>query len=285
MRLVVVLAASVALYAQRLELPRPDFERAPWMTLNGKWDFGFDEKFGRSITVPFCWESELSGIAKKGETTGWYRKTFVIPASWSGKHAWLHFDGVDEEAHVWANGKDLGTHHGGYSPFEFDLNSVAQPGDSVTVIVRAFDPTDQELPVGKQTPGWYTYVSGIWQTVLEYFIKSFNLTPRRDGDRWFVDVDAVPGGTGQITVDGTSRSDSPTKIRVEGPGIKPTDIELKMGKWSSSIAVESPKLWTPDSPKLYDITLNLGKDRVKTHFDCARFRAGSLAVFLTSRFS
>jgi hypothetical protein len=70
-RLIILCLSASALYAQRPEHPRPDFERPQWMTLNGQWDFGFDDKFGRSITVPFCWESELSGITKKGETTGW----------------------------------------------------------------------------------------------------------------------------------------------------------------------------------------------------------------------
>jgi hypothetical protein len=255
MRLVVVLVAAGALYAQRPEHPRPDFERPQWITLNGQWDFGFDNKFGRQITVPFCWESELSGIAKKGETTGWYRRTFTIPAAWSGKHAWLHFDAVDEEAQVWVNGKELGTHHGGYSPFEFDLNNVAKPGDSVTVTVRAFDPTDQELPVGKQTPGWYTYTSGIWQTVWlearpEHYIKTFALTPRRDGDRWLLEIDA----TGDFT--------DPLLIT----GIISIPFKFENGHAHGSIEIRDAKPWTPDSPYLYDVVLQAGEDRVKTHF-------------------
>jgi hypothetical protein len=235
------------------------------MTLNGKWDFGFDDKFGKNITVPFCWESKLSGIEKKtGETTGWYRRNFVIPAEWKGKHAWLHFDAVDEEAHVWVNGKDLGTHHGGYSAFEFDLNDVAKPGETATVIVRAFDPTDQELPVGKQTPSWYTYTSGIWQTVwLEArparYIKSFTLTPRNEGEKWFIDVDVAVGGAFTPAQVDTSL------IAVTGEGIKTTMIRWDGGR-RASIAVEDPKLWSPNSPYLYDITLQAGEDRVKTYF-------------------
>lgn len=239
------------------------------MNLNGKWDFGFDEKFGGSITVPFCWESELSGIAKKGETTGWYRRTFTIPSDWKGKHAWLHFDAVDEEAQVWVNGKDLGTHHGGYSPFDFDLNNVAKPGETATVIVRAFDPTDQELPVGKQTPGWYTYTSGIWQTVWlearpEHFIKSFHLTPRRDGDRWLLDVDASGDFAEPLLIS----------------GIISVPIKFESGRAHGSIEIRDPKLWSPDSPYLYDITLQAGEDRVKTYFGLrtiSRGKFGDLA--------
>jgi hypothetical protein len=248
------------------------------MTLNGQWDFGFDNKFGRSITVPFCWESELSGIAKKGETTGWYRRTFVIPAAWSGQHAWLHFDAVDEEAQVWVNGKELGTHHGGYSPFEFDLNSVAKPGDTATVIVRAFDPTDQELPVGKQTPSWYTYTSGIWQTVWlearpEHYIKTFALTPRRDGDRWLIDVDA----TGDFT--------DPLLIS----GIISIPFKFESGRAHGSMEIRDAKLWSPDSPYLYDIVLHAGEDRVKTYFGLrtiSRGKFGDLAhesIFLNGQ--
>lgn len=254
MRYVLVLVAAGALYAQRPEHPRPDFERPQWMTLNGQWEFGFTEKLGGKITVPFCWESELSGVHKTGETVGWYKRTFRIPASWTGKHAWLHFDAVDEEARVWVNGQDLGTHRGGYSPFEFDLNKVAKPGDTATVIVRAQDLTDQELPVGKQTPGWYTYTSGIWQTVWlearpEHFIKSFTLTPRHEGDKWLIDVDA----------DGDLPALSVT-------GIDASPIKFESGHARASIEIKNPKLWTPDSPNLYDISLQAGEDRIKTYF-------------------
>lgn len=235
------------------------------MTLNGKWDFGFTEKFGGSITVPFCWESELSGVGKKtGETTGWYRREFRIPAEWKGKHAWMHFDAVDEEATVWINGKELGSHKGGYSPFEFDLDKYAKPGDK-TVVVRAVDHTDQELPVGKQTPGWYTYTSGIWQTVWlearpERYIKSFRLTPRNAGEKWFIDVEADMGGTPPVQVDMPS-------LAISGPEIKPGKIGWDAaGHWRSSIEIENPKLWSPDKPNLYDVTLNAYEDQVKTYF-------------------
>jgi hypothetical protein len=258
MRLILALCAAATLYAQRPEHPRPDFERSQWISLNGQWDFGFDDKltgFSGKINVPFCWQSELSGIKEMHETTGWYRKTFRIPPEWSGKHAWLHFDAVDEEAHVWVNGKDLGTHHGGYSPFEFDLNQVAKPGENATVVVRVVDNTDQELPVGKQTPDWYTYTSGIWQTVWlearpEHYIKTFALTPRRDDERWFLDVDA----TGDFT----------TPLLLSG--IISIPFQFENGHAHGSIEIRNPKPWTPDSPYLYDIVLNAGTDRVKTYF-------------------
>lgn len=248
------------------------------MNLNGKWEFGFTGKFGQTITVPFCWESELSGIAKRGQTTGWYRRTFRIPSEWQGKHAWLHFGAVDEEAQVWVNGHDLGTHHGGYIPFEYDLDKFAKPGDNVTLVVRATDLTDQELPVGKQTPGWYTYTSGIWQTVWleakpEHYIKTFVLTPRRDGERWFLDVDA----TGDFT----------TPLLISG--IISIPFKFENGRAHGSIEIRNPRLWTPDSPNLYDVVLQAGDDRVKTYFGLrtiSRGKFGDLAhesIFLNGQ--
>lgn len=273
MRVALVVLAAGALYAQRIEHPRPDFERSQWLSLNGQWDFGFDEKYGGKINVPFCWESELSGVhVKAGQTTGWYRRTFRIPAEWRGKHAWLHFDAVDEEAHVWVNGQDLGTHHGGYSPFEFDLNKIVKPGDTATVVVRAVDNTDQELPVGKQTPGWYTYTSGIWQTVWlearpEHYIKSFTLTPRRDANRWFIDVDAT--------------GDFSTPLLISGVTFIPYKFEN--GRAHGSMEIRNPKLWTPDSPNLYDIVLTAGEDRVKTYFGLRTISSSNGSIMLNGQ--
>jgi len=123
-----------ALYAQRPEHPRPDFGAPKWMTLNGQWEFGFTDKFGGKITVRSAGERAF-GVHRQAKPSAGTERTFESPASWTGKHAWLHFDAVDAEAHVWVNGQDIGTHHGGYSPFEFDLNKVAKPGDMATVIV------------------------------------------------------------------------------------------------------------------------------------------------------
>jgi hypothetical protein len=267
----------------RAEHPRPDFERAQWLNLNGAWDFRFDPDdeglqrgwfkpgadFGRQkITVPFCWESSLSGIQdKSGQKIGWYRRDFTVPAEWRGRHAWLRFDAVDWEARVWVNGKELGIHAGGYTPFEFDLAGVAEPGQRATVVVRAYDATDPALPRGKQTPNWYTYTSGIWQTVwLEarpaLYISSFSLVPRRDGDEWFLDVSATAAGGS-----GTAR------LRLSSPdaGVEAREVELKDNEarariGHASLRVNSPRLWTPDSPHLYDLTLQLGEDAVRSYF-------------------
>ena len=111
----------------RPEYPRPDLVRKEWLNLNGSWDFAFD--FGASgrerelewthkIIVPFCPESELSGIGYRDfMNCVWYRRTFQVPESWRDRRVILHFGAVDYQAEVWLNGRSIGTHRGGYSSF------------------------------------------------------------------------------------------------------------------------------------------------------------------------
>ena len=96
---------------------------------------------------------------------GWYRRRFKVPQEFpAGERVWLRFGAVDWRADVWLNGRKVAEHEGGYTPFEADISdAVDRAGDNV-VVVRAFDPTDPNLPTGKQV-GWYTPSSGIWQTV------------------------------------------------------------------------------------------------------------------------
>src|SRR3989475_277721 len=107
-----LLSAAVASAADvpRPEHPRPDRMRAEWQTLNGPWEFDFDEAdrglaegwfrgargLSRSILVPYCPESRLSGI---GDTSPhevvWYRRRFTVPEAWKARRRWLHFGAVD----------------------------------------------------------------------------------------------------------------------------------------------------------------------------------------------
>ena len=260
----------------RPEHPRPDAVRPHWLNLNGPWEFRFDPGdeglrarwfepgaggFDRQITVPFPWESELSGIHElKGPKVGWYRRTFEIPADFpKDARTWLRFEAVDWQADVWVNGKKVAEHEGGYSPFEADVTDAIAPGKPAVVVVRAFDPTDPALPTGKQV-GWYTPSSGIWQTVwLESrpkgWIGEFTIRTNPDLDSATVEV-AVrgpAGNAGRYTV--AARSSDPNVAPAESTythgGVvadAPKPLVLK---------VRDPKLWTPEAPHLYDLTLEL----------------------------
>jgi hypothetical protein len=270
----------------RAEHPRPDFERAHWVNLNGEWEFRFDPldlglgenwqranvPFDRKIVVPFCWESKLSGIHDtSGNQIGWYRRKVAAPRDWTGRRVWLRFDAVDWEAQVWVDGKFVGKHEGGYAPFAFDVTNHLKPGGSATVVVRAFDPTDRHLPTGKQIASWYTFTSGIWQTVwLEArpaaYLDDLRLVPRNEGEGWSLVVTAAvrgPDGRAKIRLS----SPDPAVKAAEGE----VDIRDGKGEYTATLDVDSPELWSPESPHLYDLNVEVEggggpADVVRTYF-------------------
>lgn len=160
------------------EYPRPQLERPQWVNLNGLWELSIGSKraqqfsFDQQILVPFPVESALSGVKTRvdDDTIIRYRRSFAIPDSWAGQHVMLNFGASDWQTTVTLNGKQLGTHRGGYDPFSFDITAALEPKGDQILQVTVTDPTDTGTePRGKQTlnPGgiYYTPSSGIWQTV------------------------------------------------------------------------------------------------------------------------
>ena len=136
----------------RNEYPRPQFMRPEWLRLNGEWQFEIDQgdsgvargladrELEGKIIVPFCPESELSGVGNTDFLNAvWYRRTVAIPERWAGKVILLHFQAVDYDASVWVNGVEVGRHRGGFSPFTCSLKGVAEAGTEATIVVRARD--------------------------------------------------------------------------------------------------------------------------------------------------
>jgi hypothetical protein len=294
--LVLLPAAARADDIPRPEHPDPLAVREHWANLNGKWDFRFDpqdegqtaewfkpaaEGFDRSITVPFPWESKLSGIEDTSGTSkvGWYRRTFQVPDDFpEDEHVWLRFGAVDWQADVWVNGEKVAAHAGGYTPFEADITQVVKRGEDNTVVVRAFDPTDPSLPTGKQVY-WYTPTSGIWQTVWlesrpEIYIAGFTILPEiNPAQATFRVYDAEMRATPSLEL----VSDDPTLDLSQ----KPTYARDRTGVHTVTVPVRDPKPWSPDSPHLYDVTLELKSpdgtvDRVKTYFGLRTIARGKL---------
>ncbi len=281
---------SATLEIPRPEHPRPDAARPRWENLNGTWQFRFDpndegqqagwEKpgalgFDRSIVVPFPWESELSGIhqPRGAPKVGWYRRTFRVPASFPADHrVWLRFGAVDWHADIWVNGQKVGDHEGGYTPFEIDVTEAVHRNAENTLVVRAFDPTDPSLPTGKQVH-WYTPTSGIWQTVWiearpKAHIAGFRIIPAIAPARVTIAVDAeglTPGKPVTLRFEaGHGMQGQPIAGKKEIHPEKPNDhFEL-------SLEIPDPKLWSPESPNLYEARLELSgdgpSDRVDTYF-------------------
>ena len=193
------------------DYPRPQLVRAEWQNLNGLWQLAFGKAgeappvgktLDQQILVPYPVESALSGVMKHADRL-WYRRMVAVPAGWDGRRVLLHFGAVDWESTVWINGKELGTHQGGYDAFSFDVTDALKPGAENELIVRVYDPTDRSYqPRGKQVekPGgiFYTPTTGIWQTVwiepvgLHAGIARPEGRPRRGGRQGLASTSASP---------------------------------------------------------------------------------------------
>ncbi|MHB8683524.1 MAG: glycoside hydrolase family 2 protein [Dehalococcoidia bacterium] len=260
--------------------PRPQLERDVWTSLDGAWQFAFDDAarwrdpddvaWDREIRVPFAPETPASGIADTGfHPVCWYRRTFDVPSSAAGERVVLHLGAVDYYACVWINGHVVAHHAGGYTPFRTDITQRLRPDGAQTVVVRAADdPHDLAKPRGKQDwqlephAVWYPRTTGIWQTVwLERLpataIASLRWTP--DAARWELALEATVDGA---PCDGLRLR---VELRAHGQLLADDTYAVLQGEISHRIALPDPGigdaraalLWSPASPTLIDARLDL----------------------------
>ena len=267
------------------DYPRPQMVRTDWQNLNGIWQYqpGAEgdavpsgQKLASEILVPYPVESALSGVMEHHDRL-WYRRSFNVPIAWQGKRVRLNFGAVDFESEVYINGKSVGTHRGGYLPFSYDVTPFLAKTGAQELIVRVLDDTDNAgEPRGKQSihPGgiMYTPTTGIWQTVwLEPVsntaIKDLKIVP---------DVDAQQV---HITVQTTSTEPSAkVVVTILASGAVVKTLTGKPGT-VLTLPVAHPKLWSPDSPFLYDLNVKLmsGKsttDQVSSYFGMRKISVG-----------
>ncbi|MDQ3814295.1 MAG: beta-galactosidase [Armatimonadota bacterium] len=264
----------------RPEYPRPQFVRPDWLCLNGEWQFEIDRgdsglergllerDLKQTIIVPFCPESVLSGIHDTDFLNAvWYRRMVTIPAEWAGCQVLLRFQACDYDTTVWiktSSGSciEVRRHRGGFTPFNCNLEGVAAPGDTITIIVRARDSHLPPQPRGKQSQRYhnhgcfYTRTTGIWQTVwLEPVPHCHLRRPRLTPD----------------VAEGTIRLEQPISANHPGLQLRAT-LRDKQGIVSTAclpadrtltpqLDLKIPQgrrhLWSPRDPHLYDIEIEL----------------------------
>jgi len=289
----------------RPEYPRPQFFRNTWKNLNGEWTFefdfgksGYDRKlttskgFKRKIIIPFCPESELSGVNHKDFIEMmWYHRNIKVSNHWQDKKIILHFGAVDFEAEVFIDGEFVGKHIGGSCSFYFDITNFVEIGNMHNLVVCVKDDTRSGLqPIGKQSFKYdsfechYTRVTGIWQTVWleavsEYGIKNCNIVADIDNEKIHITPDFYSLQTGQ-------------KLNVTIYAKKQKIVEKIFGLCNDmrcELSIDNPILWSPENPFLYDIHLKLIDqdgtllDHVETYCGMRKIHIKENKIFLNNK--
>lgn len=272
------------------EYPRPQMVRQNWLNLNGIWQYqpgvSANEvmpigKLTSKILVPFAVESAISGVMEAHDRL-WYRRKFTVPAEWAGQRIVIHFGAVDYESQVYLNGQSLGIHKGGYDEFSYDITSFIVGTGPQELTVRVYDPTDLAgQPRGKQTLKpqgiMYTSTTGIWQTVWlepipQTSISKIKLTP--DVDKSVLNL--------QVSTLGNAANQTVSVAVKDGATI----VATFNGAANSNlvIPIENAKLWSPDSPFLYDLDIKLnsngsGVDSLKSYFGMRKIAMNKVDAF------
>jgi hypothetical protein len=258
----------------------------------------------RAAQVGLSWNAQFADL-RDYMGVAWYRTSFDVPELKDGRRALVRFGAVDYFSEVYVNGKPVGTHEGGYTPFEFDVTEAVRAGKN-ELVVRVIDPPMDEkenrarfpgmlyneIPHGKQN--WYVQTGGIWQPVtLEFkpqlYIKGVKVSTMIDGSvsvsvqtnqavspallatrsNPLRGVSAFAGSTGsQTTLD--------LEVRVLDPSGKAFPLTI-LGGGRDYITlrgkVPNPQLWDGNHPNLYTVEAKLLDDRFTDRFGFRSFEA------------
>jgi beta-galactosidase/beta-glucuronidase len=256
----------------RPEYPRPQFVRSLWFNLNGQWEFAFDDAneglsqnwhdgrpFPMRIIVPFAYQTPLSGINDKSiHEVVWYARSFELPEQFYSRDLLLNFGAVDYASTIWVNGQEVGHNRGGHVPFQFDISPYVRTGVN-RLTVRVEDRQDPQQPRGKQSHTGlpkaidYFCTTGIWQTVWLEPVPSIRIEELRmitHAKRNLIELSVflhAPSSAWRVEVE----------VLEQGKRIALSEDQTAVATGRIAITVPYAKLWSPESPHLYDLQVRL----------------------------
>lgn len=257
------------------EYPRPQFVRDSYLSLNGSWHYEIREnekmpdRFLGNITVPFSPETELSGVCRvlKPNEYLFYEKTFTLPENFNKGRVFINFGAVDQIAEVFVNGRFVGSHKGGYTPFKFEITDFINCNKENQLVVKVRDFTDtKSYSRGKQKSKrggiWYSPQSGIWQSVwLEStpvnYLESVRITPDYDNSCVYFEYNGSSGIEKNVEV-----------FVYDG------DTLVAQTK-GDTVEIENFKSWSPENPFLYNVEFKAFGETIKSYFGMRKFSVGT----------
>jgi hypothetical protein len=244
------------------------------------------EDWTESIVVPFAWETPASGVEAHWLDRAWYRRAFTIAPEVATGRVILHFGAVHHSCTIWIDGTEIGSHTGGYVPFEIDITDALTSDPTHKVIVRVDAPADKRhIAHGKQRSVprddydgcSFTPTSGIWQSVwLEgrpaTYLATLALTPASD----------LNGILAKATISGPSAAGATARITVDGIDTVVVDrVALEAGV---AVSIPSPRFWSPEDPHLYTVSVTVtsddGVDTVTGQTGLRRFETRGRQLYL-----
>jgi beta-galactosidase len=249
----------------------PDFDDSGWRKLDLPHDWSIEDLPGTHSPFDPDAISQVSGGFTTGGT-GWYRKTFNVPAESKGERIVIQFDGVYMNADVWLNGQQLGTHPYGYTSFWYDLTDKIKFGGANTLAVKVKNEGENSR--------WYSG-SGIYRHVWLKTLDPLHVA------QWGTYVTTPEVGASSAKVNLKTRvqneGDSTARVRLVTRIVDAAGAEVAREETSQTVeakaahefnqdaTIKSPALWSPDSPTLYTAVCEVYRDnqltdRVETKF-------------------
>jgi beta-galactosidase len=248
------------------------FSDASWRTVNLPHDWAIELPFDQKADGSHGFKALGNGF--ESNSVAWYRRTFELPKEDLGKRIWLEFDGAFRDTAVFVNGWYMGRHESGYSNFRFDITDVVNCGGKNVVSVKV-DATESE--------GWFYEGAGIYRHV--WLVKTAPLAIAPDGVFVYSTFpNNIPDGPATIHAEVTVNNSfggatnaivTCDVLTQDGTRVAQVQEDISIGGNSGTArlttTVESPALWSPESPKLYRLVTSISAgekvvDRIETEF-------------------
>ena len=251
------------------------------LDLSGFWDFKLDpdnagESEGwynglaspRSIAVPASWNEQFQDTRDYMDSA-WYVRQSYVPNTWQGQQVYLRVGSANYAARVWVNGQYVGQHQGGHLPFAFEITEQVRWDAANTIAIRVDNTlTPTRVPPGNiQGGGMGGFMSSYPAAAFDFFpygglqrpvvlyavpqthVEDVTVTTEIEGTEGVVHITVIQNGdtsTGQVTLVGESESFE-------------SALTFADGFAETTIAVPDARLWCPDDPYLYPLTVTLNK--------------------------